>query len=65
MKPRTVRAPVNELADTVTRMSIFGGGKPRDEKEYEEKAKDEDVPRRLSQSEDQDSDKFESQSKKS
>lgn len=62
MKPRTVRAPVNELADTVTRMSIFGGGKPRDEKEYEEKAKDKDVPRRSSESDDHDS---ESQSKKS
>jgi len=32
--PRTVDAPVNELADTMARSSIFGGAKPRDEVEY-------------------------------
>uniref|UniRef100_A0A224YYK4 Eukaryotic translation initiation factor 4H n=1 Tax=Rhipicephalus zambeziensis TaxID=60191 RepID=A0A224YYK4_9ACAR len=33
--PRTVHAPVNDLADTSTRSAIFGGAKPRDEKVYE------------------------------
>uniref|UniRef100_L7M856 Eukaryotic translation initiation factor 4H n=1 Tax=Rhipicephalus pulchellus TaxID=72859 RepID=L7M856_RHIPC len=33
--PRTVRAPVNDLADTSNRSAIFGGAKPRDEKVYE------------------------------
>jgi len=29
--PRTVKAPVNELADTLQKQSIFGGAKPREE----------------------------------
>merc|ERR1712204_7593 len=28
--PRTVKAPVNELADTLQKQSIFGGAKPRE-----------------------------------
>jgi len=32
--PRTVDAPVNELANTLARSSIFGDAKPRDEIEY-------------------------------
>lgn len=35
LKPRSVKKEVNELADTVQRASIFGSGKPRDEREYE------------------------------
>ena len=40
LKPRTVKDPVNQLADTASKMSIFGEGKPRDEKEYEKKGSD-------------------------
>lgn len=43
LKPRTVdkTGPVNELADTVSRTSIFGSGRPRDEKAYEERKRKE------------------------
>lgn len=33
--PRTVERPINELAETKDRASIFGGARPRDEKVYE------------------------------
>lgn len=33
--PRTVRAPVNDVADTSNRSAIFGGAKPRDEKVFD------------------------------
>ena len=36
LKPRTVSNPVNALADTASRMAIFGGGKPRDDKDFDE-----------------------------
>lgn len=32
LQPRTVKDPVNQLADTVQNALIFGGGKPREEK---------------------------------
>ena len=42
LKPRTVdRTPVNDLADTFSRASIFGSGRPRDEKAYEERKRKE------------------------
>ena len=39
--PRTVKDPVNALADSMQQSNIFGGAKPRDEKLYEEKKKSE------------------------
>lgn len=39
--PRSVNAPVNELADNLERAKIFGEAKPRDEKEFEKKKGDE------------------------
>ena len=33
--PRTVADPVNQLADTMQQQKIFGGAKPRDERESE------------------------------
>uniref|UniRef100_T1J2H5 Eukaryotic translation initiation factor 4H n=1 Tax=Strigamia maritima TaxID=126957 RepID=T1J2H5_STRMM len=38
--PRTVTAPVNSVADTATRSSIFGVAKPRDEKLFDPKKED-------------------------
>lgn len=32
LQPRTVKEPVNALADTSQSTSIFGGAKPREEK---------------------------------
>ncbi|XP_064461194.1 eukaryotic translation initiation factor 4H-like [Ornithodoros turicata] len=37
--PRTVAAPVADIADTSNRSAIFGGAKPRDEKAYEKARK--------------------------
>ncbi|XP_067140415.1 eukaryotic translation initiation factor 4H-like isoform X2 [Centruroides vittatus] len=39
--PRTVSAPVNDVAETSDRVSIFGGARPRDEKQYEERRRKE------------------------
>jgi len=33
--PRTVKDPVNQLADSMQQQKIFGGAKPRDERESE------------------------------
>lgn len=41
LAPRTVKAPVAELASQTAGMSIFGGAKPRDEKKYEKKVYEE------------------------
>ncbi|UYV73168.1 hypothetical protein LAZ67_10002077 [Cordylochernes scorpioides] len=35
--PRTVKDPVNSIAETSSRASIFGNARPRDEKKYEER----------------------------
>jgi hypothetical protein len=37
--PRSVKDPVNQLAETTQRCTLFGGAKPRDEKEYEQRRK--------------------------
>ena len=39
LQPRTVQAPINALADTSSRSTIFGGAKPREEKLKDETAK--------------------------
>ncbi|XP_003742137.1 eukaryotic translation initiation factor 4H [Galendromus occidentalis] len=39
LAPRTVAAPVADIADTSTRSKIFGAAKPRDEKVYEGKVR--------------------------
>ena len=38
LAPRTVKAPVNAPADAGRNASIFGSGKPRDEKDFESKS---------------------------
>ena len=40
LQPRTVKDPVNDIADKTQQMSIFGGAKPRDEAKYEKKQAD-------------------------
>lgn len=35
LQPRTVSQPVNELASNLQSAAIFGGARPRDEREYE------------------------------
>lgn len=37
LKPRTVGAPVNDIADSARNKAIFGEAKPRDEKKVEER----------------------------
>ena len=37
--PRTVKDPVNSVADTLQKSKIFGGAKPRDERESESKSR--------------------------
>lgn len=44
LKPRSVKDPVNQLAETASKMSIFGEGKPRDEKKYEGTKRDSKSP---------------------
>lgn len=40
--PRSVKDPVNAVADTSSRSSIFGEAKPRDEKVFSSTKKDDD-----------------------
>lgn len=42
LKPRTVDKPINDLAETASRMSIFGQGKPRDERDARSSQADEE-----------------------
>ena len=37
--PRTVKDPVNSMADSLQSAKIFGGAKPRDERESESKSR--------------------------
>lgn len=39
--PRSVNKPINDIAETKDRDSIFGGAKPRDERAYEERRRKE------------------------
>lgn len=39
--PRTVNAPINDVANVTSRSTIFGDAKPRDEKEYVERRRKE------------------------
>lgn len=39
--PRTVKDPVNQLAETMQAQSVFGGAKPRDEVEQGSKSRGE------------------------
>lgn len=50
LQPRTVKVEVNDLADSSGRTGIFGSGRPRDEKQYE------DRPKQRSRNESQSSD---------
>jgi hypothetical protein len=43
LEPRTVKEPVNQLANTMQHSLIFGGAKPRDENKVQ-KAKEGDKP---------------------
>lgn len=45
--PRTIKDPVNEVADQTQQMSIFGGAKPRDEKKYEDRVYEEKAKEKL------------------
>ena len=49
--PRSVKDPINALATSTQRSSIFGGAKPRDEKLYEEKRYGEKVKGRAGEDE--------------
>ena len=37
--PRTVKDPVNQLAETMQSQTVFGGARPRDEAEQESKSR--------------------------
>ena len=37
--PRTVKDPVNQLAETMQAQTVFGGAKPRDEVEQDSKSR--------------------------
>ncbi|XP_065054635.1 eukaryotic translation initiation factor 4H-like isoform X2 [Rhopilema esculentum] len=49
--PRTVKDPVNALADSVQQSSIFGGARPRDEKLYEDQLYSEKMKEKLGEHE--------------
>ncbi|CAG2118084.1 unnamed protein product [Medioppia subpectinata] len=51
--PRTVGKPLNELADSTARDSIFGGARPRDERQYEERRRKESESKDSSDGRDQ------------
>lgn len=42
LQPRTVKAPVNSMAETSQTSTIFGGAKPRDEKKAAVKKSDDE-----------------------
>ena len=48
--PRSVKDPVNEVADTLQKSTIFGGAKPRDEKQYEQKHAERIIEKRRKES---------------
>ncbi|XP_046840602.1 eukaryotic translation initiation factor 4H-like [Xenia sp. Carnegie-2017] len=50
--PRTVKDPVNDIANSMQQAKIFGGAKPRDEKQYEQKQAE--VERKRKESENSD-----------
>jgi len=49
LAPRTVRDPVNDVADKTQQLSIFGGAKPRDEVKYEQKVYEKQADEKLKQ----------------
>ena len=49
--PRTVKDPVNEIADSMQQAKIFGGAKPRDEKQYEQKQAEKIIEKKRKESE--------------
>lgn len=50
--PRTVKDPVNDIANSMQQAKIFGGAKPRDEKQYEQKQAEVERKRRESENSD-------------
>ena len=47
-----MKEPVNEIADSMQQAKIFGGAKPRDEKQYEQKQAEMERKRKESESSD-------------
>ena len=49
--PRSVKDPVNDVANAMQQAKIFGGAKPRDEKQYEQKQAERIIEKRRKESE--------------